>query len=40
MYYVVLSWLQEFYIATFSFFTYNFLLKLLSSGPIAQNVKV
>ena len=37
----VLSWFQEFYIATFSnifFFTCNFLQQLLSS--IAQNVKV
>jgi len=37
--YDVLSWLQEFYIATFFFFTYNFSLQLLSSRPIAQNAK-
>jgi len=35
-----MSRLQEFYIATFSFFACNFLLQLLSSRPIAQNVKV
>ena len=35
-----MSWLQEFYIANFSLFTCNFFLQLLSSRPIAQNVKV
>jgi len=34
----VLSCFQQFYIATFSIFTYNFLLQFLTS--IAQNVKV
>jgi len=33
------SWLQKFYIATFFFFAFNFLLQLSSSRPIAQNVK-
>ena len=40
MQYGVLSWLQELCIRTFFIFTCNFLLQLLSSRPIAQNVKV
>jgi len=32
--------LQEFYIETLFFFTCSFLLHLLSSRPVAQNVKV
>jgi len=40
MYYDVLIWLQEYYIAALSTFTCNFLLHLLSSRPIVQNVEV
>jgi len=35
-----MSWLQEFYIVTFTFLHATFLLQLLSSRPIAQNVPV